>query len=256
MTKLSSLYHGKMEVLSINGLRVDGRKLNEHRQIKCSLGTLQNTDGSAYYEQGNTKILVTIYGPREITSNKAKTAEPHCTLNVEIMQAPFSTIERKLFKTKDKKAMEYALAIKQTFENVIMTNLYPKAQIDIYIQILSSDGGELSCCINATTLALINAGINMKDYITSCSVGVIKSNLYKDLNYLEENLQYPKLILALQPTSQKLNLVQMESKLQLDIYEKMMNLGMESCLEIYEILKNQIEEYTWNLLHQKSIYQE
>lgn len=33
------------------------------------------------------------------------------------------------------------MLIRQTFESVVMTALYPRSQIDIYVQVLQSDGG-------------------------------------------------------------------------------------------------------------------
>lgn len=64
--------------------------------------------------------------------------------------------------------------------------------IDIYVQVLQSDGGELSlkypilltflcsdagnkcACINAATMALIDAGIPMKDFVCATSAGYIE----------------------------------------------------------------------------------
>jgi exosome complex RNA-binding protein Rrp42 (RNase PH superfamily) len=45
----------KMEFLSPEGLRLDGRRPKELRQLKCELGVLQSADGSAIFEMGNTK---------------------------------------------------------------------------------------------------------------------------------------------------------------------------------------------------------
>ena len=33
--------------------------------------------------------------------------------------------------------------MKQTFESAILVQLFPRSQIDIYVQLLQSDGGEL-----------------------------------------------------------------------------------------------------------------
>ena len=41
-----------------------------------------------------------------------------------------------------RKSVEISLALKQTFEAVIMRELYPHSKIDIYVQVLQSDGGE------------------------------------------------------------------------------------------------------------------
>lgn len=54
------------ELVSPEGLRCDGRRPNELRQIKVKMGLFSRADGSCYYEQGNTKILVAVYGPREV----------------------------------------------------------------------------------------------------------------------------------------------------------------------------------------------
>ena len=48
------------------GLRVDGRRSRELRRIHCSMGVLTQADGSAKLEQGNTKVLATVYGPHDV----------------------------------------------------------------------------------------------------------------------------------------------------------------------------------------------
>ena len=55
-----------MDLLSDQGLRLDGRRANELRQIRCKLGVFSQPDGSAYLEQGNTKVLAAVYGPHEV----------------------------------------------------------------------------------------------------------------------------------------------------------------------------------------------
>ena len=93
-----------------------------------------------------------------------------------------------------RKAVETATAIRQTFETVILCDLYPRSQIDIFITILQADGGEQgraeyaqpdalqtpcriagkqSASINAATLALMDAGIAMSDFVVSCSAGYL-----------------------------------------------------------------------------------
>ena len=52
--------------LSEDGFRFDGRRPSELRQIHCKMGVYKQADGSAYIEQGNTKVLATVYGPHEV----------------------------------------------------------------------------------------------------------------------------------------------------------------------------------------------
>jgi exosome complex component RRP41 len=76
------------------------------------------------------------------------------------------------------------LALRQTFEEAVQTQLYPRSQIDISVLVLEQDGGKshnrnnnvkgvLQTAINAVTLALVDAGIPMNDYICATSTGLI-----------------------------------------------------------------------------------
>ena len=49
------------ELLSDQGLRLDGRKAGELRRIQSRMGVFGQADGSAYLEQGNTKVLAAVY---------------------------------------------------------------------------------------------------------------------------------------------------------------------------------------------------
>lgn len=49
--------------------------------------------------------------------------------------ATFSTAERKRRPHGDRKSTEMSLHLKQTFEAAVMTQLYPRSQIDIYVKV-------------------------------------------------------------------------------------------------------------------------
>lgn len=57
-----------MDLISDQGLRVDGRRAGELRRIRCKLGVYDQPDGSAYLEQGHTKVLAAVYGPHQVSS--------------------------------------------------------------------------------------------------------------------------------------------------------------------------------------------
>ncbi|CAG8465415.1 11379_t:CDS:2, partial [Cetraspora pellucida] len=211
----------RQELIGPQGLRQDGRRANELRKIKCKPSVLSQADGSAYIEQGNTKCLAAVYGPRE----------------VDIWRL-----------------LEIASAVKQTFEPVIMTSLFARSQIDIYLQILQFDGGTIQICINAATLALIDAGIPMQEYVCACSAGCHENHVLLDLNNAEEMADTPELTVALLPKSGKFTLLQMDSRLHVDKLEPVMNLAALGCKDIYEILDETVREYVKDLLHKSSPY--
>lgn len=62
----------RIEYISLAGLRVDGRRPEEARRIQCQMGLLPNVDGSGYMEQGNTKVVAAVLGPREVREQRRK----------------------------------------------------------------------------------------------------------------------------------------------------------------------------------------
>jgi hypothetical protein len=71
-----------LQLLSEYGLRVDGRRPNELRQIRCKLGVFNQPDGSAYLEQGNTKVLAAVYGPHEVKVHVRSRSEKTANFSV------------------------------------------------------------------------------------------------------------------------------------------------------------------------------
>lgn len=50
-----------MEYISPEGLRLDGRRPKELRQLSCQFGVLAKADGSATFEMGNTKVQPALF---------------------------------------------------------------------------------------------------------------------------------------------------------------------------------------------------
>ena len=132
-----------------------------------------------------------------------------------------------------------------------MLHLYPRSEIAINVSVLSADGGDssphhdrvhaerlgiLPTAINATTLALIDAGISMLDYVTSISIGLHLTQPLLDLSSPEE-ADLPTLVVAALPASGKVTLAQMETRLHVDRFEEMLLLGVEGC----GVIKNELD---------------
>ncbi|KAJ1973703.1 Exosome non-catalytic core component [Dimargaris xerosporica] len=238
-----------MELLSPEGLRIDGRRANELRRITCKPSVLKNADGSAYFEQGNTKVLAAVYGPRQ-PQLKSQTAHDRAVVRVEFNIAPFSSSERKKRSRFEKRILEIATSIKQTFEPVIVSTVYPRSEIAIYLHLLQDDGGNIQTCINAATLALIDAGVAMTDYVCACSAGYIDETPVLDLNHMEESsYETPDLTVAVMPRSEKILLLQMESRLQIGRLEDTLALAKAGCGQIHELMDKAVRDNTLDLVH-------
>lgn len=214
------------------------------------MGVVSKADGSALFRQGNTQVLATIYGPKE-PEEKSRTLHDRAIIQCEYSIAGFASGERKSKKT-DKKTVELGMLIRQTFESVVMTALYPRSQIDIYVQVLQSDGGALSAAINATTLAMIDAGVPMRDFITSCSAAFISGTPLLDPNFVENTAGGPELLVAIEPKSQLVVSMEMESKLPMEMYERVAKLAIDGCNLIYRVLTDEVRDYTLQLYQARS----
>jgi exosome complex component RRP41 len=71
---------------------------------------------------------------------------------------------------------------------------------------------------------------------------------YVDLNYTEETARGPQVVVALNPRTQKLNLLQMECKLPLEMFESLLGVATDGCNQIYDLLQNAVRENTWKRL--------
>lgn len=239
-----------MEVVSEQGYRQDGRKPDELRQIKCKLGIYKQADGSAYLEQGYTKVLAAVYGPHEISKNRSRAPTDRVLVNCQYSTATFSTAERKLRPRGDRKSQEFTQLLQKTFEAVMMTSLYPHSQIDIFCEVLQSDGGNLSACINAANLALIDAGVPLKDYVVSCTCSCFNDVPVIDVNHLEETSSSGvKVTLAILPRAEEEEIVLLElnSRLHVDQLEKVINGGIKGCKETYKILNAAVRNHATNV---------
>merc|ERR1719373_347830 len=71
----------------------------------------------------------------------------------------------------DRQSQERSMWIQQTFESAILLTEYPRSQIRLHVHILEAAGGGIAAAINATSLALADAGIPMRDLISACTAG-------------------------------------------------------------------------------------
>ncbi|KAL6848959.1 hypothetical protein ACP4OV_021542 [Aristida adscensionis] len=244
----------------LTGFRVDGRRPNEMRQLKGEVGVVARADGSALFEMGNTRVIAAVYGPREVfpnvmaskVQNKGQQVNSsEALVRCEYRMAEFSTGDRRRKPKGDRRSTEISLVIRQTMEASILTHLMPRSQIDIFVQVLQADGGTRSACINAATLALADAGIPMRDIVTSCSAGYLCSTPLLDLNYIEDSAGGPDVTVGILAKMDKVTLLQMDAKLPMDTFEYVMELAIEGCKAIATYIREVLLENTKRLESQR-----
>ncbi|OBZ72662.1 Exosome complex component RRP41 [Grifola frondosa] len=236
------LQSSRVEILNDGGYRSDGRRQYELRDISIDLSQQGTADGSAIITHASPRSSSLFFGPRE-AKMRSQTLHDRAVLNVEMSVLPFSTGERRKRSRADRRILELASTIKSTFEPVVQTNLYPRSQIDIFVQVLQQDGGLLQACINATTLALVTAGIPLLDFVCAVTGGVHSTAPMLDLTTLEEN-DLPHVTVAVMPHTKKVTLVTMETRLHVDRFADIFKLACEAGQTVHKEMRRAVKDRT------------
>jgi len=223
------------KLIDKKGLRLDGRKSNDLRPVKIEVGILPNADGSAYIEQGKNKILVAVYGPREVHP-KHLALQDKTLLRCRYHMAPFSVQERKS-PAPSRREVELSKVIRESLEPSIFMEYYPRTVIDVFIEVLQADGGTRCASITAASLALADAGVPMRDLVVACAAGKVGDIVVLDLMDEEDKLGLADVPVALMPNLNAITLLQMDGALNLEEFENAVNLAIEGCKKIYEMQK-------------------
>uniref|UniRef100_A0A452V5F0 Exosome component 4 n=1 Tax=Ursus maritimus TaxID=29073 RepID=A0A452V5F0_URSMA len=135
------------------------------------------------------------------------------------------------------------LQLRQTFEAAILTQLHPRSQIDIYVQVLQADGGTYAACVNAARLAVLDAGIPMRDFVCACSAGFVDSTALADLSHVEEAAGGPQLALALLPASGQIALLEMDARLHEDHLEQVLEAAARAARDVHTLLDRVVRQH-------------
>ena len=173
-----------MEYVSLEGLRLDGRRPKETRRMRCELTALPGSDGSAVFELGNTKVLAAVHGPHECR-RPSERLEDRLLVKCEVSMAAFSTGERRRRTKGDRRTNELSTFVRRCIETCVSAELLARSQLDVSIQVLQADGGVRAAAVNAAVLAIVDAGIPMQDTMACCSAGYLDDTPLLDLNYME-----------------------------------------------------------------------
>lgn len=210
-----------------NGKRLDGRSFEELRPLRIEAGVLKNAAGSAYLAWGNNRVLAGVYGPKEATPKHF--ADPtKAIVKCRYSMAPFSGLEDHGRSGPNRRATEISKVAKEAFENVILLNDYPGGEIDIYMEILQSDGGTRAAGITAASVALANAGIHMKDLVYAVSVGRIDEHITLDVNMIEDNYSDADMPMVIAPRNNDVLLLQMDGGLSKEQFSEALRLVLEA----------------------------
>ena len=222
-------------LINEQGLRHDGRRIEDLRPIKIEVGILKNANGSAYIEFGKNKIIAAVYGPKEVHP-KHMALPDRAVLRCRYHMSPFSTDTRKN-PAPSRREIEISKVIRDALEPAIMINDYPRTAIDVFLEVLQSDGGSRCAGITAASVALADAGINMRDLVSACAAGKVGDQVVLDLDDTEDKEGQADIPVAIMPNFDQVTLFQLDGIVSQEEFKKGISFAINGCRHVYQLQK-------------------
>lgn len=167
--------------------RADGRRRGQvdARPMFARCGLVSQAKGSAYIEAGNTKLICSVYGPRE-TERKDELDMKAGRLVCAFRLAPFSCAKRCPW-IQGSQEKDLTLSLQESLQPGVCLHKYPRSQIEVNVLVLENDGSALAHAITCASLALVDAGIEMYDLVLGCSLRQDGAAYLLDPTCSEEN---------------------------------------------------------------------
>jgi exosome complex component RRP41 len=230
----------KLKLIREDGLRISGRKPDELRPIKMQVGVLNNANGSALVEYGKTKVIAAVYGPRE-AQPRHLSIPYRAVLRCRYHMAPFSTHDRKS-PAPSRREIELSKVIREALEPVVLSELFPRSSIDVFIEVLNADGGTRTTSVTAASLALADAGIPMRDLVAGVAVGKIDGVIVLDIDEVEDMYGEADMPVAAAPSLGKITLLQLNGELTHDEFRQALDLALKGIETIYQMQRETLKK--------------
>ncbi len=165
-------------MITENSMRIDGRGLNDIREITCEIGILPRTHGSALFTRGQTQALcVTTLGTK-VDEQKIEGLEGEFWKSYMLHYnfQPFSVGEVKPVRGPGRREIGHGFLAERALKPVIpKEDVFPYT-IRIVSDILESNGSSSMASVCAGSLSLMDAGVPVKDAVAGIAMGLVMEN--------------------------------------------------------------------------------
>jgi polyribonucleotide nucleotidyltransferase len=157
------------------GVRPDGRKLTQIRDLSAMVGVLPRVHGSALFKRGQTQVLsVATIGPESL-GQLLETAEGESekTYMHHYSMPPYSTGETGRFGNPGRREIGHgALAERALIPVIPAHDVFPYA-IRVVSEVMSSNGSTSMASVCGSTLSLMDAGVPITAPVSGIAMGLI-----------------------------------------------------------------------------------
>lgn len=159
-------------------LRIDGRRSEEIRPISCEVGLVSRTHGSGLFARGLTQVLTLLtLGPisdmqtiDDLSPDESKRYLHHYNF------PPFSVGEVRMLRGPRRREIGHGALAEKALKNLIPDEEQFPYTIRLVSEVLSSNGSTSMASVCASSLALMDAGVPLKDNkaVAGIAMGLIK----------------------------------------------------------------------------------
>ena len=159
-----------------NGHRLDGRRFDEVRQITCEVGVLPRTHGSALFTRGETQALVTVtLGTSEDaqiidTVQEAEYRSGSCSTTTSRRSR---SGEVKFLRGPGRREIGHGVLAERSLREMLPPEEVFPYTIRIVSDILESNGSSSMASVCGGTLALMDAGVPIKNPVAGIAMGLV-----------------------------------------------------------------------------------
>jgi len=177
--KFISKYYNKAQKAAIRdltlkeGLRLDGRKTNEIRPIWCEVDYLPSPHGSAVFTRGETQALatVTLGTSRDANIIDSPTDEGEERFYLHYNFPPFCTGEARPLRGTSRREVGHGNLAQRALKGMVPAEC--PYTVRVVSEVLESNGSSSMATVCAGTLALMDAGVQMKKPVSGIAMGLI-----------------------------------------------------------------------------------
>jgi len=171
-------------------IRVDGRALDEVRALYCEIDILPRTHGSALFQRGETQVLSTITLGAPGDAQIIDGIEPEWTKRFmhHYDFPPFSVGEVKPMRGPSRRDIGHGMLAEKALESMIPPKEEFPYTIRTVSEVLMSNGSSSQASACASSMALMAAGVPIKEMVAGIAMGLITTedrNTYKILTDIQ-----------------------------------------------------------------------
>ncbi|MGZ5245973.1 MAG: polyribonucleotide nucleotidyltransferase [Flavitalea sp.] len=155
-------------------IRLDGRQLDEVRQLSMEIDILPTPHGSALFTRGETQSLttVTLGTPLDELLVESAAKSDYTKFILHYNFPPFSTGEIKFMRGPGRREVGHGNLAMRSLKQMMPGNDYPYT-VRIVSDILESNGSSSMATVCAGSLALMDAGVPFPKHVSGVAMGLI-----------------------------------------------------------------------------------